>query len=311
MRTLVSTLLLAGAASGQVNSVHDDCSTALAVSDGVYSFDTSGSSASGVIASPLPAWVNNVTPNSACQPQSLPAEELNLDIWMRWTPAASGSYRVDTCNSATYDTKLALYTDDCPAPLPLACNDDGDPCTGFTSELLTTGLVGGTDYLLQVGAFGATSTGTGTVTITHTGGPVTLGTNYCVAGANSVSTLGARIRASGSLSVFANNLHLTAGPVAPGQPGIFYYGPQQSMAGFGDGFRCVAGPVGSVVRMFPFAMPNGVGDLHYDINNVNPVHAGQLGIAGTTWNFQAWYRDPGAGGTGFNLSDGLELALRP
>jgi len=311
MRALVPTLLLATTAAGQVTSQHDDCSTALAVTDGVHAFDSTGATVSGVLASPLPTWVNNTTPNSACQPQTMPAESLNVDVWLLWSPAASGSYRIDTCNNATFDTKLALYTDDCPAPIALACNDDNAACSGFTSELFTTGIVSGSEYLVQVGAFGTTATGTGTLAITHTGGPATLGSNYCLAGANSVSNLGARMSASGSLSVFANDLHLSAGPVGPGQPGIFYYGPQQTMSVFGDGFRCVGGPAGTVVRIFPFVLPDSGGNLRYDVDNSLPNHAPQLGVAGTTWEFQAWYRDPAAGGTSFNLSDGLELSLRP
>jgi hypothetical protein len=31
----------------------------------------------------------------------------------------------------------------------------------------------------------------------------------------------------------------------------------------------------------------------------------------TVWNFQAWFRDPAAGGSSFNLSDGLEILFLP
>jgi formylglycine-generating enzyme required for sulfatase activity len=34
-------------------------------------------------------------------------------------------------------------------------------------------------------------------------------------------------------------------------------------------------------------------------------------VNGSTWNFQAWYRDPAALGSGFNLSDGYEIAFAP
>ena len=33
--------------------------------------------------------------------------------------------------------------------------------------------------------------------------------------------------------------------------------------------------------------------------------------AGATWNFQAWYRDPAGGPSGFNLSDGLGITFCP
>ena len=45
-------------------------------------------------------------------------------------------------------------------------------------------------------------------------------------------------------------------------------------------------------------------------NTAAPGGAGQL-TAGSTWNFQAWFRDPAAGGTAFNLSDGVELTFAP
>ena len=32
---------------------------------------------------------------------------------------------------------------------------------------------------------------------------------------------------------------------------------------------------------------------------------------GTTWYFQGWYRDPGAGGSGVNLTDALAITWAP
>jgi hypothetical protein len=32
---------------------------------------------------------------------------------------------------------------------------------------------------------------------------------------------------------------------------------------------------------------------------------------GSTWYFQAWFRDPAAGGAAFNLSDGLAVTFCP
>jgi hypothetical protein len=37
---------------------------------------------------------------------------------------------------------------------------------------------------------------------------------------------------------------------------------------------------------------------------------GQL-LAGTTWYFQTWFRDPVAAGTGLNLSDTAGISLVP
>jgi hypothetical protein len=34
-------------------------------------------------------------------------------------------------------------------------------------------------------------------------------------------------------------------------------------------------------------------------------------LAGSVFNFQLWYRDPGGGPQGFNLSDAIELTFCP
>jgi len=135
-----------------------------------------------------------------------------------------------------------------------------------------------------------------------------LGSHYCTANVNS-SGWPATLCASGSASVAANDLVLSAGPGPIGEPGIFYYGPNQIQAPFGDGFRCVGGPAGSVVRIFPFTAMDGASTMTSPIDNTNPVHS-QIS-AGSTLNFQAWFRDPAAGGTGFNLSDGLAVTFTP
>ena len=36
-----------------------------------------------------------------------------------------------------------------------------------------------------------------------------------------------------------------------------------------------------------------------------------LFVPGSTWNLQAWFRDPVAGGAAFDLSDGLGLTFCP
>ena len=71
---------------------------------------------------------------------------------------------------------------------------------------------------------------------------------------------------------------------------------------FGDGLRCVAGGT-----RFPVMQTNaqGFGALPLDFGN---LPAGLRIQSGEAWYFQFWYRDPfGPGGTGFNLSDGLQV----
>jgi hypothetical protein len=137
---------------------------------------------------------------------------------------------------------------------------------------------------------------------------VGLGTNYCATAANSAGA-GAVISAMGTSSIAANDLVLDSGPMAPFEPGIFYYGPDQIQVPFGDGNRCIGGSAGSIVRVFPFAQADGSGNLQLAFDNTGPSHV-QV-VPGATLNFQAWFRDPAAGMTGFNLSDGLEVTFTP
>ena len=145
--------------------------------------------------------------------------------------------------------------------------------------------------------------------ITRVGGPVAPGTNYCSTLPNS-SGAPASIAGLGSNSVSANDLVLRATSVPALEPGVFYYGPQEIAVPFGHGTRCVGGPAGTITRMFPFAVADAAGVMSYGVNNQNPAHASRL-VPGSTWKFQAWFRDPAGGGAGFNLSDGLSLDFTP
>src|SRR5690606_13203518 len=57
-------------------------------------------------------------------------------------------------------------------------------------------------------------------------------TSYCVAAPNSVGP-GAQLASSGSTSHSANDLVLAVTGAAPGQFGLFFYGPQQIQLAFG------------------------------------------------------------------------------
>jgi hypothetical protein len=133
-----------------------------------------------------------------------------------------------------------------------------------------------------------------------------LGTNYCTSNANS-SGGAAIISASGSVSVAANDLVLSASPVPDGQPGLFYFGPNQIQVPFGNGFQCVGGP--NLMRLPPTASVGGV--LTTAVDNTMPPYSTIAVLAGSTWNHQAWFRDPAAGGAFFDLSDAIQLDFQP
>lgn len=132
---------------------------------------------------------------------------------------------------------------------------------------------------------------------------------FCVSSTNSTG-VGAQIGFIGSTSVSANDLVLTCtgGPV--GSPGLFFYGPNQVQAPFGDGFRCVGG---QIFRLQPAGTFDVFGNAARVVDNTQaPVNSGPGAFsAGSTWNIQFWYRDIPAGMSGFNLSNGLSLSFVP
>ncbi len=47
------------------------------------------------------------------------------------------------------------------------------------------------------------------------------------------------------------------------------------------------------------------------VDNTSPPSAATQITSGSTWNFQAWFRDPIAGGSFFDMSDGLNVTFGP
>jgi hypothetical protein len=142
-----------------------------------------------------------------------------------------------------------------------------------------------------------------------TGASENLGANYCHTDPNS-SGEPAVMSALGSLSVQENDIELFAGPVPAHQPGIFYYGPQQLEIPFANGWRCV-GPGALGTFVLPPRFSSGDGELSTRLDLTAPPAAGGEILRGSTWNFQAWFRDPDASGAHCNLSDGLTLVFLP
>lgn len=134
-------------------------------------------------------------------------------------------------------------------------------------------------------------------------------TPYCIGAPNSAGP-GASMSHSGSRSIAANTFTLIANGAIPNQPGLFFYGAGQARVPFGNGFRCIATPI---FRLLPPAPANAAGTASRLLNfGAPPASSGPGQItAGSTWNFQFWYRDPAAGGSNFNLSNGLSVGFLP
>ncbi len=147
----------------------------------------------------------------------------------------------------------------------------------------------------------------GTAALFSYDGPV--GQSYCLSLPNSTGQA-AVITASGSSSLAANNLLLATHNAPASSIGIFLLGAGQQQVALGDGFLCVGAGGAGVVRL-P-AQPidaNGLLVLEFD-HTALPAAAGTL-IAGSTRNFQGWFRDVTPLGAQSNLTDAVSVTFTP
>ncbi len=133
-----------------------------------------------------------------------------------------------------------------------------------------------------------------------------LGTNYCLSTTNSTGAASA-ISASGSDSVSANDLVLTANNM-PDQPGIFIAGPTSAQIPFFNGFLCMD-PNG--LQRFSNTAPASGGVITEAVDIPTSAPGGLNVIAGSSYFYQRWFRDPMAGGGNANFSDGIEIVYTP
>ncbi len=127
-----------------------------------------------------------------------------------------------------------------------------------------------------------------------------VGVNFCVAETNSTGGA-ATITVSGSQSLAANDLTLTTTGV-PNKPFLYFHGPNQQQVPFGDGFLCAGG---ALIRIVPPGVAvGGVATRTVDLPSAGISSVGDR-------NFQCWFRDPAAGGAGFNTSDAATVTFVP
>ena len=134
--------------------------------------------------------------------------------------------------------------------------------------------------------------------------PAASAENFCDVSDNSTGEP-AILSLAGCTQVARNEIGLLARPVPDGRPGLFFYGDTAiASIPFGDGSRCVAGQTFRLSVLLSRG-----GELSVDVDLTNPPQVGGLITPGSTWFFQALYRDPDAGGAGFNLSDALQVSF--
>lgn len=120
---------------------------------------------------------------------------------------------------------------------------------------------------------------------------------------------GALLTAVGSTSVSSDDLVMGASGLIPGQPALLFSAANAINSGngipFGDGLRCAGGGI----KRLGVRVPDAQGQTSW-----GPALSGAGGwVAGDVRRFQAWYRDPSGSpcGSGFNLSNGVEISFQP
>ena len=126
-------------------------------------------------------------------------------------------------------------------------------------------------------------------------------TPYCTTTPNSAGP-GATIGWSGSASIGAHDLVLTASGAPAGRWGRFFYGDQQASAPFGNGVRCVGG---HLFRL-PMQLTSATGTASRPF-----TYAGSAVTPGSAWNFQFYFRDPAGGGAALNSTNAFEAQFTP
>ena len=107
----------------------------------------------------------------------------------------------------------------------------------------------------------------------------------------------------GSTSVSANDFVLATRALPAGVNALFLSGQGQAQTPLADGFLCIA----STLQRLGTAATNALGVAVFPVDWATVVGA----TPGQVLEFQAYYRDPAAGGANANLTDGLEAIVCP
>ena len=133
--------------------------------------------------------------------------------------------------------------------------------------------------------------------------------SFCPQGPNSLGAP-AGMTWTGTPSLQSGDLTLHVSGMPPGTMGHVFYSAAQTLVPFAQSLLCV----GTHVRYYrlPTFVANGLGRGHCPLNfAAKPLGSGSGQVqSGSTWFFQAWYRDPGAQpGLESTLSNALRVSF--
>ena len=231
------------------------------------------------------------------------------DVWYSFTPQSSGTHFFSTCGGTVLDTKIAVYRDTgvCPPTEIIDCDDDVECIIQVGPSIVSWTAIAGTAYLLRLGSSPGADGGIGAFDMLGCGPPV-IGTSYCTSTPNSTG-FPATIEATGSSSVSANDLVLTANAV-PNAPGIglFLAGPAPGQAPLFDGVLCLDFSGLQRINQVSPVVNNTVTQA-IDYTGVSTGTVPLNVMAGQSYFYQYWFRDPMVLGT--NLTDGISICFTP
>lgn len=131
------------------------------------------------------------------------------------------------------------------------------------------------------------------------------GQRFCTPSVNS-SGLAGRLDLTGTPSVTMNDCGIQVSQCPHDTFGQCFFGQGQGQVVFGNGTRCVTGPIHRLPPIHFSA--NGSASLSLDLSS--PGLSAYL-QPGTTWGFQCGFRDQAAGGAKFNATDAVRIRFVP
>jgi len=128
--------------------VNDDCTGANIITVGSTPFDLTDATDSTI-----------PTDDTLCADALLGL--LHRDLWWSFIPDTSGLLSVSTCNSASFDSDIAVYSGSCNTLQLIGCNGDNAGCSLFTSHISDLPVAAGEEIIIRVGGWNTSAIGSG------------------------------------------------------------------------------------------------------------------------------------------------------
>ncbi len=149
--------LVCGQAPPGPPPANDDCAGSVPVFVGLNSIDSNNATSGGPAA-------------DASQCSGTFLGDAGNDIWYSFVPPEDGLLSVSTCDIASWDTDVLVYSGDCGSLTQIACNGDAGGCSTFTSLIENIPVSGGLSYQIRIASWSDGTTGTGQLDVGFVGG---------------------------------------------------------------------------------------------------------------------------------------------